>query len=697
MPLEVPAYLIESVPVRGQVDAVAQRGEFVYAAGDQVYLGSIVQGTRSLFTADDGYKVMGVDEAWSDQGPLYGWAEGKYDAETGRAPCSDAGSVTWRLFASDGSQTHPITSGVNSSLRGCTAAKPLYAFDGNEVAYAVEAPRDGHPNAWAIHVVNVLTGASDRNIDTDEDLFSLDFENGIVVYTEGTLDPNVDPNKEFGTRLMLSSPDEQRPQQIAADAYHVSLFEGRLAWVADQSSSQRDENAPGPQIMTATVFDLTPRSLGPLNGPRGPIAGGDLITWVEAGQIVLADPNLGVEWRVSGTGDVDSAWASSTDQMLDWVVDNDDGTQTLDTIPLAKALPELPEPTELPSPTPSATPAPTTSPTPSPSTSGPPAVAVRLPSDKIRTVQAYAREFAQSGSLVAYADGTGVELVDLEQQSTKELYRFGPGEDTSGVAMTANTVIWTVDKYDTYAGPSASCPWQGDVSWTINAYDLATSTTSVVASGRHTKVVVCGAEPPPIAISGDLVAYGREGTSDGWTIVVQSLSTGEVVRSIDTEGRLDDVALDGQDVAYDEDYWPGSRLMISTAAAPDPQFVMNDATSISFASGRLAWTAEGGDGDEVWTATVSDPTPVKVSSDDYQLIFDVHTADGYVSYATSTGDSGIALWDERTGRLYELLERDAYPDDVVVGGGWIAWYDPFDTNPAILQGLPLSEVPRLGK
>ena len=114
IPLDVPAYLLESVPARGQVDAVSHHvGEFTYTSGDQVYLGNIVRGTRSLFTADAGYQLMGVDSTWSDSSPVYGWAEGKYDNATGRTPCSATGAVTWRLFVSNGFQSHLVTSGVN--------------------------------------------------------------------------------------------------------------------------------------------------------------------------------------------------------------------------------------------------------------------------------------------------------------------------------------------------------------------------------------------------------------------------------------------------------------------------------------------------------------------------------------------------------------------------------------------------------
>jgi hypothetical protein len=199
-----------------------------------------------------------------------------------------------------------------------------------------------------------------------------------------------------------------------------------------------------------------------------------------------------------------------------------------------------------------------------------------------------------------------------------------------------------------------------------------------------------------VAIDGDLVAYGREGSQgSAWTIAVQSLSTGKVVRSIQTSGSLWSVGVDGLDVAYVETNWPNNRLMLSTAATPDPVVVAPNVEDISFSGGRLAWSAEAPDvWDVCWTVKLPSLVPTRVSTADYERILQPQTADGFVAYATSTGESGIALWNERTDTTYELLGSNIYPDFVSVGGGWVAWFNQPDNGPAVIQGLPLTAIPR---
>ena len=365
MPLEVPADVVLSVPAKGEVDAVAQdAGFFIYASGPHVYAADEQHGTTTLFTADPGFQLMGVDADLGFYGLTHAWAEGSYADHTGRTPCSDTGAVTWRLFVDSGSGAKSIASGANTRVRGCTAAKPLFALYGDSIAYAEEAPRAGHPQAWRIKVVNIFSGDTMREIDTDEDVFSLDLSNADVAYAEGTLDPNVDPNHEFNTRLMLAAADASAPRQIATDAFDVSFDHERLAWIDDQGTSQRSDSAPGPQAMTATLSDLTPLWLAGLDGlpPGRPESAEDTITWVDDGAIVLASPNDGILWRVSGTGHAEAASARYDD--LAWVTLHDDGSESLDSYPLPKLLPPLPTPSTTPSPTPALTSSPSSTPAP---------------------------------------------------------------------------------------------------------------------------------------------------------------------------------------------------------------------------------------------------------------------------------------------------------------------------------------------
>jgi len=301
------------------------------------------------------------------------WTEGRYDQKPNTAPCEFEGALTWSLYMvpSDG-VTKLTTSGLNSYPRMCQAMKPLFATDGFRVAIAQEAPREGHPQAWQITLMNTVSGASVRTIDTDEDVTSLGVSGDNIAYTEGTYDSDQQPYWDINTRLMLSTASHPDSVEIAADAYDVSYEADRLAWVNDPSSSRQSDSAPGPSFMTATTSDLTPQLLGADPGLplRPPFAAGDGVAWVDRGDLLMANMANQSVSRLSGTGDVDRAFLTAgsvdggyvTDGWLSWLTINGDASQTVEAIDLTDLFP--PPPTPRPTPSPPATPIPPMSVTP---------------------------------------------------------------------------------------------------------------------------------------------------------------------------------------------------------------------------------------------------------------------------------------------------------------------------------------------
>jgi hypothetical protein len=222
------------------------------------------------------------------------------------------------------------------------------------IAFAEEAPRDGHPQAWHISLVDLITRATVRTFDTDRDVFSLGLSGENIAYTEGFFDSTYDHNKPFDTRLMLSSPGNETAVEVAADAYDVSFSGDRMAWVNDPQTSQHDATAAPATYMTATTSERSPRPLAVSSGRPldEPVAAGDLVSWIDDGDLFISKPDAGTTSRLSGTGRVDQA--SARGGFLTWLTSNSDGSQSIKVISSDELFP--PPPTPIPTPSARATP-----------------------------------------------------------------------------------------------------------------------------------------------------------------------------------------------------------------------------------------------------------------------------------------------------------------------------------------------------
>jgi hypothetical protein len=329
---------------------------FFFAVGDTVYgvqFGKALN-PDPLVTADDGQQVLGIDGGTSD----WYWAEGSYDQTTGRVPCQYTGGVNWHLVPSNPNWMI-APSFEYTRVRFCSAAPPMFAMDGDNIAVAVEAPRDGHPQAWEIRLMSTFNGSVLRSVETDRDLLSLDLSGEDIAYVEGDYNVNIDPNYAFNTQLMLSSMAHPESVEVAKDAYGVSFSGGRLAWTSDPQLSERDDSAPASALITASAADLAPRVLATDQAAAGPtpVADGNYVTWSASGQVFLWNAEANATWQIRGTGD--AGQPSDRGGWLTWVSDDTNGVQSLNAVDLNLLFP--PPPTPSPKPTPPATPFPSAS------------------------------------------------------------------------------------------------------------------------------------------------------------------------------------------------------------------------------------------------------------------------------------------------------------------------------------------------
>jgi hypothetical protein len=249
------------------------------------------------------------------------WTEYHYDnpGEQERGPSH------WRVLAKrvGGDTADLIAEGTHVRVVGLGggAAPAIACVDGDLLAYAIEAPRPQHPDAWSIVIRSLVTGSIVRTIATDRDLYRFDLADGDVVYSEGTTDTTLD--FKYVTRLMISTAEQPEPFEVGRHAYEVAAGGDRFAWVRDDASGEAGSPMPiAPVIMTATFSDpasvqVSVRTRGPappagwgppLLGGLWPGASDDAIAWHDrqtdgtwegsVRRVALFDPRTGRSYQI---------------------------------------------------------------------------------------------------------------------------------------------------------------------------------------------------------------------------------------------------------------------------------------------------------------------------------------------------------------------------------------------------------------
>ncbi len=306
-------------------------------------------------------------------------------------------------------------------------------------------------------------------------------------------------------------------------------------------------------------------------------------------------------------------------------------------------------------------------------------------------------------------------LVDLQAGTFSTLQRAPEGWITWLPAISGRRVAWLEYHME---GPLDT----GPLDWRVLLADLDAGTTRVVDSGVQRDVppgATYGASWPELDLDGDRLAYAIEDPahgSDGWKIVVRSVSTGAVEREVATELPVYDLALDGPDVAWSEGridpdigFTYDTRLMVSMAARPGPRKVADHAYEVDFDAGRLAWgqdtpvTVTGAaQHTRIWTATVPDFEPEPASPIPQQGIERYQawpqTGSGFVtweSYRFSEADISLnadmlCFWNPADGHAYEVNPTRG-ADLTSSDGGWFVWTDLRLETPTV-SGIPISEL-----
>jgi hypothetical protein len=229
------------------LDEIGSAGD---ALGSSVALVDLSQRSwRPLAQATPGY------HPWTPviRGDTVAWVEWKY------ASPSFSGACSWRVvgMSLSSGKSRTIATGTSARLQGAGGPPPPLALDGTQLAYAVQDTSTGRPFGWQIRVLDIATGHIQRTIETASEIYGLGLSNGAVAYSEGLVDEA--RGFVYKTKLMLSTPEQPAPHQLAPDAFELSFRDGRLAWTEDPTSSQEQGGRPAaPRVWTAAGPDWHP-------------------------------------------------------------------------------------------------------------------------------------------------------------------------------------------------------------------------------------------------------------------------------------------------------------------------------------------------------------------------------------------------------------------------------------------------------
>jgi hypothetical protein len=236
------------------------------------------------------------------------WASWRQAGQGGAA--ASAAPLHWTISAvptSDPTAT-PIEVARGTNVEAPFPAYPTVAIDDDVLAYTIESPQPGHPEANAIVVHDLSTGADVSQTQTDQSLYDLAVSGAAVLYTEGPLD---EYGEWYDTRVMLAV-NGGPSVRVAAHADDATLDGQRLAWTEDRLDL---DGIYSLRTMTATVSNLEPVQLSRQSTQSQayegylPAAGENLVSWWDrarsgepGGHLMIWDPITGATVPIFDTG-----------------------------------------------------------------------------------------------------------------------------------------------------------------------------------------------------------------------------------------------------------------------------------------------------------------------------------------------------------------------------------------------------------
>ena len=408
-----------------------------------------------------------------------------------------------------------------------------------------------------------------------------------------------------------------------------------------------------------------------------------------------------------------------------------DSARPANTVPGSPAPPPSPLPSRSPSPAQSPpiavspSPSPTESPSPTPTPA--PSPTPLFPATALKSAHGHGFS-AVYGPLVF----GGRSVIDLTTGQSRSLANMTFGGGPYEEVATPDRLVWTYTPHwqrTTRIPPSDLIPgprYRGPVPWRIAAVDLATGVRSDVATGTNRQLTDAGEGGPYVreevlAASGTRVAYAVEAATSRHPfrhlIVVRSLLDGAVIRTVSTNGMVDELAMDGEAIAYRDCSQtmrdPGLGRVVETESCPlmlvrddlaKPVQVDAHVRRLAMNAGWLAWQRvdvdpQGLESELMLAMDVGARIPIAVeppldpvTGRPMELIFEFTVGNGLVAMAVADPDGDVvapalALWTPASGGS-RLADGQSSVEGVRIAGSWLTW----SSFAGDIFGIPLDQL-----
>jgi hypothetical protein len=304
-------------------------------------------------------------------------------------------------------------------------------------------------------------------------------------------------------------------------------------------------------------------------------------------------------------------------------------------------------------------------------------------------------------------------MLDLASGDRTELVTLAKNHAAVQIAATDDRLIWVETWRDDPSPPTQDVPGCVDAGkplrWGITSLTISTGLRSTIDGGTNVRTAYSGqcadVSAPVVATDGDRVAYTREATTTshpfGDQIVVRSVANGSEIRSMTTDGRVEDLNVVGSTIAYRENtddstgvliYGTG-RLMVARTDQAAPVRLDDGIGALAFGGTRLAWVRADATPGSVWTTTLGSSSisqilaPVdqglqvtsvwKLAVTDDLVAWSVNaTIDGYDAGGCCATLLSVWATGEPTARF---IEGFGGPDAVAISSDWLLWHTNRDS------------------
>ncbi|MEP6639205.1 MAG: hypothetical protein ABJC39_07625 [Chloroflexota bacterium] len=230
--------------------------------------------------------------------------------------------------------------------------------------------------------------------------------------------------------------------------------------------------------------------------------------------------------------------------------------------------------------------------------------------------------------------GGALQMHDLAAGVDRTLGTIADTHAVSAMTASADRVTWVETWRDNPSPPTQDVPGCVDAGkplrWQIVSLTLSTGRRATVESGTNRRTAYTGqcadVDAPLIAADRDRIAFTLEAGDAthpfGERLEVRSFATGAEIRSVTTEGMIEDLHLSGDAVAYRENtdgstgtlIYGDGRLAVLWGDATAPEVLYDHAGSIALGGQRIAWVRADSTVDSIWTSTRGATEPTEVAA-----------------------------------------------------------------------------------